>query len=73
MNFERAFNEAVKYIENDCGCCPANYDHALEESKCVSCDGLVTDNRSMEYNKEQSIKCWRDMFLRKETENGRIN
>lgn len=65
IDYEKAFNKAVEYLENDCGCCPACYDcEKFEREKCMPCISGIIDNRNEDYyNKELSIKCWKDIFI----------
>lgn len=63
-DYKKAFEKAVEYIEDDCGCCPAAYDCSLEYEKCKPCVGMLFDNRNKDYNKSLSIQCWKEIFIK---------
>jgi hypothetical protein len=79
---EKAFNDACTYIHNDgYNGCPANYDNNTvangKMKECYGCyyycngsycNGSQSDPFYEEYRKK-SIKCWRECFLKGDTEN----
>lgn len=75
---EKALDNACEYI-HDCGSngCPNNYDgEEMKECKmcnyeCMSLDDQLNSSKSQydEYLKK-SIKCWKEYFLRGDTEDG---
>ena len=75
---EKALDNACEYI-HDCGSngCPNNYDgEEMKECKmcnyeCMSLDDQLNSSKSQydEYLKK-SIKCWREYFLKGDTEDG---
>lgn len=75
---EKALDKACKYIHNDgIDGCPCNYDISTitneKTNECNICDyqciGLDEElNSSKEYLKK-SMKCWKEYFLRGDTEN----
>lgn len=79
---EKALNDACTYIHNDgYNGCPANYDNNTvangKMKECCGCyyycngsqsDPFYSDPSYKEY-KKKSIKCWREYFLKGDTEN----
>lgn len=73
---EKALDNACKYIHNDgIDGCPCNYDISTIENKkmneCNICDYqcMGLDNRLNNEYLKKSIKCWKEYFLRGDTEN----
>lgn len=63
IDYKKAFENSVKYLENEWGCCPACCDNALEKDKCTACNMRAADNRSRIYNEQLSIQCWKEIFM----------
>lgn len=71
---EKALDNACKYIHNDgIDGCPFNYDlSAIESEKmneCNICDYQCGSEQCCEEYLKKSIKCWKEYFLRGDTEN----
>lgn len=70
---EKALDNACKYIHNDgIDGCPFNYDlSAIESEKmneCNICDYQCGSEQCCEEYLKKSIKCWKEYFLRGDTE-----
>lgn len=71
---EKALDNACKYIHNDgIDGCPFNYDiSAIESEKmneCNICDYQCSSKQCCKEYLKKSIKCWKEYFLKGDTEN----
>lgn len=66
VKLQKAYDNMARYLEEDVGCCPTNYDNELHQEKCRTCSQECLDNRNKDYNKELSVECWKEAFIESE-------
>ncbi len=73
IKLQKAYDKMARYLEEDTGCCPANYDNTLHREKCRTCLQECLYNQNKDYNKELSVECWKKEFIESEDKDGCIN
>lgn len=64
IDYKKAFEKAIWYLEKDVGCCPAYYDWCCMNGKCINCVNIEKVKGEEGYKVGKSFKCWQDVFLK---------